>query len=278
MFGLDKIAGGALGMVVPGGDLIVKGLELLKGLLGNKDLKGAEDVLNLLTRFLQKTNSGQESEATPGEAQPFTPPKGFMPGATMEIEMRISAPSGKPVPRAPLPLVDGSPAGDQMLSQQAGQFMEGSEANKAKAMKPGSNDWTTIMWAMQGNPNVHYNADTQRFFAKTADGGKIDLGSLDEMKQAAGSFDRSNPVGQQKINDLINQKLGAAAEAPSVSTVIYRITTQASKPAEAGEAEPPAEVEPRQRDSRIAQLEADMKAYQAAQIVMRSHEVSITTL
>ena len=274
---LDKIAGGVLGMVVPGGDIIGKGLELLKGLLGNKDLKGAEDVLNLLTQFLQKTNSGQGSEATPAEAQPFTPPKGFTPGATMEIEMRISSPSGKPVAHAPLPEVDGSPAGDQMLSKLAGQYMEGSEANKAKAMQPGSNDWTTIMWAMQGNPNVHYNADTQRFFAKTSDGGKIDLGSLEEMKQVAGSFDRSNPVGQQKINAAINEKLGAAAEAPAISTVIYRITTQASKPAETGESEP-APVEPRQRDSRIAQLEADMKAFQAAQIVMRSHEVSITTL
>lgn len=274
---LDKIAGGVLGMVVPGGDIIGKGLQLLKGLLGNKDLKGAEDVLNLLTDFLQKMNDKQGVGGAPAEPQPFTPPNSFGPGATMEIEMRISAPSGKPVPRAPLPIVDGSAAGDQMLTQQAAKFIEGSPANTAKALRPGSSDWITIMATMQSNPNVHYNADTQRFFAKTADGGRIDLGSLAEMKQAAGTTDRSVGAGMQKIGDFINQKLNAAAESPAVSTIIYRITTQASQPAEAGEPEP-TEAEPRQRDARIAELAASMRAYEAAQVILRSHEVSIRSL
>jgi len=89
-----------------------------------------------------------DAQANPAQAQPFTMPPNLPPGTTVEIEVRTSKPSGKPVPRESLPFVDGSPAGDQMLSQKAGAFVEGSDANKAKALQPGSSDWTTIMWAM----------------------------------------------------------------------------------------------------------------------------------
>ncbi len=275
MLGLEKLAGPALSLI-PGGQLIGIGLQLLQGLIGNKDLKGAEDVLKLLENFMKKgggADAAPGAEANPAQPQPFTLPQNLPPGTTVEIEVRTSKPSGKPIPHEPLPSVDGSPAGDQMLSQKASQFVEGSDANKARALNPGSQEWTAVMWAMQSNPNVHYNADTQRFFAKTEGGGKMDLGSLEDMKKAAGgNFDRSNPVGMGKIKEALDKNLAEASSTPEVSSIIYRITTQAAKADETTEATPE---EPKQFGrAEIEKFEASLKAYMEARSLMVQYEAS----
>ena len=280
---LLKLAAPALSGLIPGaGPLISIGLELLKGLLGNKDLKGAEDVLGLLENFMKKGGGAEtapNAQANPAQAQPFTLPPNLPPGTTVEIEVRTAKPNGKPIPHEKLPEVDGSPAGDQMLSQKASQFVEGSEANKAKALQPGSNDWTTIMWAMQSNPNVHYNADTQRFFAKTEGGGKMDLGSLEEMKAATGgNFDRYNPVGMGKIKEALDSKMAGASSTPEVSSIIYRITTAAAK---SDDTEATSNEPKKYGNPKIDKFAADLKAAQEAQDLMvqyrASAEVSYTS-
>ncbi len=273
MLGFEKLAGPALSLI-PGGSLIGIGLELIKGLLGNKDLKGAEDVLKLLENFMKKatgTDDTPGAEANPAQPQPFTLPQNLPPGTTVEIEVRTSKPSGKPIPHEQLPEVDGSPAGDQMLSQKASSMVEGSEANKANALKPGSNDWTTIMWAMYSNPNVHYNADTQRFFAKTEGGGRMDLGSLEDMKKATGgNFDRSNPVGMGKIKEALDKNLAGATSAPEVTSVIYRITTQAAKPSETEATDEPKKY----TQADIDKFKADVEAAIEAREMMVRHQVT----
>ena len=276
MLGLDKLAAPALSALIPGGGpLISIGLELLKGLLGNKDLKGAEDVLKLLEDFMKKgagADSVPNAQANPAQAQPFTLPTNLPPGTTVEIEVRTSKPSGKPIPHEPLPSVDGSPAGDQMLSQKASAFVEGSDANKARALKPGSQEWTAVMWAMQSNPNVHYNADTQRFFAKTEGGGKLDLGSLEDMKKAAGgNFDRSNPVGMGKIGAELEKNLAGASSTPEVSSIIYRITTAA---AQSDDTEATSNEPKKYGRAEIDAYAAKIKAAQEAQDFMIQYQAS----
>jgi hypothetical protein len=274
---LDKLAGlgGVMGMV-PGANmlgLVFKGLELMKGLLESKDLKGAEQVLNMLSKFMKE--AGPQEGTTPGEAQAATLPQ-MPPGTTMEIEMRISSPgSGKAVPREAMRETDGTPAGDQRYTEQMGQFMEGSAANKGR-VQPGTEEWKTVAGAMYSNPNVHYNADTQRFFAKTEGGGKVDLGSLQEMKKFMddnGGYDRNNPTVLGKVGAMIADKLQQAQESPAVSTIIYRVTTQAAKGAEAeGQVEAPSE----EQDKRIAEFKAKLDAYREAAMLMQSQSISYT--
>lgn len=288
MFGIDNLLGGAL-QAIPGANMagiIGKGIELLKGLLESKDLKGAEDVVNLLSKFMQQKQ--EPGGTSPCEPQPFTPPpsqsQNLPDGSKIEIEVRISAPRGEAVPHEPLPFVDGSAQGDQNLSNQASKFMEGSDANKARALQPGSQEWTSVMWAMQSNPNVCYNADTQRFFAKTSDGGKMDLGSLKDVQSTIeqnGGYNRGNPTAFPKVGELMNSKLQQAQSEPQVNSIVYRITTQASKATETsdnGDAAPePTDVPSRKRDHRIAELEQQVRDYSAARIVMRSQEFSYTS-
>ena len=275
---LKAVAPAISGLIPGAGPLIGIGLQLIQGLLGNKDLKGAEEVLGLLENFMKKgpgSEAAPNAQANPAQAQPFTLPPNLPPGTTVEIEVRTSKPSGKPIPHEQLPEVDGSPAGDQMLSQKASSMVEGSEANKAKALTPGSNDWTTIMWAMYSNPNVHYNADTQRFFAKTEGGGKMDLGSLEEMKQATGGdFNRNNPVGMGKIKAALDQKMAGASSSPEVSSVIYRVTTAAAKSDDTeATSKEPKETKKYGR-AEIDKFKADLKAAEDAQDLMVQYRAS----
>jgi hypothetical protein len=277
---LDKILGGAM-QAIPGANvlgLVMKGIELLKGLLESKDLKGAEDVVKLLSELMQKNN--EPGGTSPAEAQPFTPPGGpfaMQEGAQIEVEVRISAPRGAAVPREALPLVDGSPQGDQMLNSKASPFIEGSDANKSRALQPNSKEWTAVMWAMQSNPNVHYNADTQRFFAKTSDGGKLDLGSLKDVQNTIeqnGGYNRSNPTAMGFVGKQLSEKLATAQSEPVVSSVVYRITSQAAK---ASTHTSTHETEPSGRDPRIDEFEARVRDCQAARALLTSREISYTS-
>lgn len=280
MFGIDNILGGAM-QAIPGANmmgLVMKGIELLKGLLESKDLKGAEDVVKLLGELMQKNH--EPGGTSPAEAQPFTPPAGafaMQEGAQIEVEVRISAPRGAAVPHEALPLVDGSPQGDQMLNGKASPFIEGSEANKNRALQPNSQEWTAVMWAMVSNPNVHYNADTQRFFAKTSDGGKLDLGSLQDVQKTIeqnGGYNRGNPTAMGFVAKQLSEKLAEAQSEPAVSSIVYRVTTQASKASAPASA---SEIDESGRDPRIAEFEARVRDYQAARTVLTSREISYTS-
>lgn len=74
---LKAVAPAISGLIPGAGPLIGIGLQLIQGLLGNKDLKGAEEVLGLLENFMKKgpgSEAAPNAQANPAQAQPFTLP------------------------------------------------------------------------------------------------------------------------------------------------------------------------------------------------------------
>jgi hypothetical protein len=254
---LDSITGGGLGML-PGADmisLVAKGVEVLKGLFDKGDTKNAEAVL----QFLNKALEGAASQGTPqaAEQQPFTPPQSQVTSA--HIQITVSAPSSsEPDTHATLPTVDGSAQGDRNLSDQARPFVEGSDANKNRALTPGSNEWLTAMWAMQQNGNVRYNADTQRFFMQMKDGSKRDLCSLADAQsviQNGGGYDRNNPVAAGKLGDFLKDKVSDAQNAPVSTTLTIDLSEAVRSTSQSG-------VTPDQLNAEIEKLRNKLLDYQ----------------
>ena len=213
---LDGILGGVAGMV-PGGQmlgLVAMGVELAKGLFDKGDMQGTQDMLKFLNEVVNKLT---QPAGGSGEPQPFTSPKSAAAGQPanashqsidITIEMKPGSAGAQPVSYGRLPEVDGSPAGDKRLSEQASPRVDGNSANRDRALAPGSPEWLTVMCAMQQNPNVRYNADTQQFTLKMSDGSDRNLCSLQEAKNVAGAdhFDRNNPVGAPKLGEFLSQR------------------------------------------------------------------------
>lgn len=231
---LDAIggAGGGLGMI-PGGELLAvvsKGLDLIKNLIDSKDMQGADKALDILSKMMDSAAGSQASQ--PSEPEPFSPPSnqaiGSGSGQTVHIDIQMPQ-AARMLSHPPLPEVDGSPQGDQNLSNAARPNVDGSDAAKNRALTPGSNEWTTVMWAMQKNPNICYDADSQRFFTKMSDGSKRDVCSLQDAQnviQQNGGFNRSNPVAAGALDQFLADKVGQSQESPlsnSISIDLARV-------------------------------------------------------
>lgn len=81
---------------------------------------------------------------------------------------------------------------------------------------------TTVMWAMQKNPNISYDADSQRFFTKMSDGSKRDVCSLQDVQnvvQQNGGFNRSNPTAAGAVDGFLKDKVDQAQSAPLSSSI-----------------------------------------------------------
>lgn len=253
---LEGILGGAAGVagMIPGGQLlgvVAMGVELAKGLFDKGDMQGAQDALKFLNEVVSKLGQGGGGQA--GEAMPFTNPmpgagihgmanantlenKEFMKNARGSIDITIDFNAGggaggpQPINYGTLPMVDGSAAGDQQLSKAAAQRVDGDSGNRDRALKPGSDEWTTVMWAMQQNPAVRYNADTKEFTIKMSDGSDRQIATLAEAQSATGpsGLNRNQPVGMAAIGNLLNQRIDDAKHA-SPSADIEKLMQELKK-------------------------------------------------
>lgn len=238
MFGIDNLVGGAAGMI-PGGQIlgvIGMGVELAKGLFDKGDMQGTQDVLKFLNEVVSKlTQPGGQCEPLPftnpserGSAQGMVNAntlenQNFMRSSQRSIDITIDVNPGggagsggagsgggsaQPVNYGTLPLVDGSVAGDLQISKLASSRVDGAGANIDRALKPGSSEWTTVMWAMQQNPNVRYNADTKEFTLKMTDGTDRKLCTLEEAQNSTGpaGLNRANPAGSAPLAEFLNQR------------------------------------------------------------------------
>lgn len=223
---LDAVSGGMnpLGAIA-GPELlsvVSKGLDLLKGLLDHNDVQGADKILDLLTKMMDNQAGAQPSGAA--EPEPFSAPKGGQGGeggGGMKIEIQMPQPA-QMLSHSLLPEVDGSAQGDKNLSEAARPNVEGSSASVNRALSPGSNEWTTVMWAMQKNPNISYDADSQRFFTKMSDGSKRDVCSLQDAQnvvQQNGGFNRANPTAMGPLDQFLSGKVDQAQKAPLSSSI-----------------------------------------------------------
>jgi hypothetical protein len=273
MFGLDALTGGgALGML-PGANvisLVTKGLEIIKDLIEQGNTKGADAVLGFLNDVLKEATSKDAGNAA--EPQPFTPPPSAGP---MNFEVSFAPPSGKPVSHGGLPTVDGSAAGDRMLSEAASGYIEGSEASRARAMKQGSPEWTAVMWAMQGQENVQYNADTSRFFVQLSDGSKLDVCSIDDVQslieKTSGGYNRNEPYAAAAVADFMKDKVGTAHRLPMTATVTLSIMYANRPPDKSSESANVDDI-----NSKIEELKRRMQEYEAARQVMQSANITMT--
>ena len=241
---LGGIAGAAMGGIAPELGIlsvVAKGLELAEGLLKKNDSKDVGKILDMLTKLVNQSAGGAAGAAV-AEPQAFDNPidNGLgMGGAAEGGAGGVPAKDGignsaqaNPVPHDKLPEVDGSAAGDQRLSQTASQYIEGSDANKSRALAPGSQEWTTVMWAMQQDPNVRYDADSKRFFEKMDDGSKRDLGSLADAEKKvgeSGGFDRNNPTAAGALGDYFKKQISQADDHPQTSSLLERFAETAAK-------------------------------------------------
>jgi hypothetical protein len=225
---LDAVSGGGLNptSMIPGGELlsvVSKGLDLIKSLMDGNDMKGADKVLDMLSKMIENTGGAQGPAAS--EPEPFSTPQGqgaaSADGQSLHIDIQMPQPA-QMVSHPVLPEVDGSAQGDQNLSHAARPFVEGSDAAKNRALNPGSNEWTTVMWAMQKNPNISYDADSQRFFTKMSDGSKRDVCSLQDLQnvvQQNGGFNRANPTAAGAVDGFLKDKVDQAQNAPFSTSV-----------------------------------------------------------
>lgn len=259
---LGGIAGAAMGAIAPEMgilNVVAKGLELAEGLLGKGDTKDVSKILDMLTQLVGKPGGGPEGAGNAAEPQPFRspsdmghPPEESQAAGTgnggggsasasaadsargVNVTVTIDEGRGKasPVSHDRLPEVDGSPQGDQNLSNLASPFVSGSDANKARALKPGSQEWQTVMWAMQKNPNLCYDADSKRFFEKMDNGSKRDLGSLEDAQKVIndnGGWDRNHPVAGGALGDYFDKQVKQADEHPEASSLIEKFAETAAK-------------------------------------------------
>jgi hypothetical protein len=247
---LGGIAGAAMGGIMPEMGIlsvVAKGLELAEGLLGKKDTQDVGKILDLLTKLVNQSGGGAQASSAAADPQPFDNTLGNSQdggasaadsgGKNMQVNVTVNHDLGhstkaSPVSHDLLPTVDGSAQGDQNLSNQASQYIEGSDANKSRALAPGSQEWTTVMWAMQQNPNVRYDADSKRFFEKMDDGSKRDLGSLDDAEKVInqnGGFNRNQPTAGGALGDHFNNQVGQADSHPQASSLIEKFADTAAQ-------------------------------------------------
>lgn len=265
---LDAVTGGGglMGML-PGANLlpiVAKGLELIKDLFEQGNTKGADAVLKFLNDVLKDMPSGASTAAEP---QPFTPPQTHEASNVFNMSFTLPA-SNQMVSHGGLPTVDGSPQGDQMITDAARPFVEGSDAAKSRALSQGSNEWLTVMWAMHQNPNIQYNADTQRFFTQMSDGSKMDVCSLQDLQsviQQNGGYNRQNPVALPAVNSFLSQKIGEAKQTPLTATITLDLA-KASRLTSGANEGPSIDDLTRQ----IEELKKKLQALEAAQQVMNS--------
>jgi hypothetical protein len=275
MLGLDAlVGGGALGML-PGANvlsLVTKGLEIIKDLIEQGNTKGADAVLGFLNDVLNETTAKDAGSAA--EPQPFTPPQQNANGAPANFEVSFTPPSGKPVSHGGLPSVDGSPAGDRMLTEAARGYVEGSESSKERALKPGSQEWTTVMWAMQGNESIQYNADTSRFFTQLSDGSKLDVCSLQDVQDVIeknGGYNRSEPYAAKAVGDFVTDRVGDAHRLPMTATVTLSIMYANRPPDAEGQTGNVDDI-----NSKIDELKRRLQEYEAARQVMQTANITMT--
>lgn len=246
--------------------MIKQGIDLVENLVKKHDGQDARQVLDLLMKFINQSSGqpGQAAPAqaqpfTPPQTggDDGTSPLAGAGGATgpgvsggtpgiasgspgasgppiREIDIDIKVKFGDqpaqspatPVSHPVLPIVDGSAAQDAQLTQAASQYVEGSAANKARALTTGSQEWYTVCRAMQQNPNVRYDADSKRFFELMSDGSKRDLGSLADAQKAAPGMDRNNPPD---MSGFLGQKTQEADDFPQSSNLMYRFAHAAAQ-------------------------------------------------
>ena len=87
------------------------------------------------------------------------------------------------------------------------------------------------MWAMQKNPNICYDADSQRFFTKMSDGSKRDVCSLQDAQnviQQNGGFNRSNPVAGGPLGQFLSDKVGQSQDSPLSNSISIDLARTAS--------------------------------------------------
>ncbi|MCX6627851.1 MAG: hypothetical protein NTW28_09510 [Candidatus Solibacter sp.] len=223
---LDGIAGGLSPMsMMPGGDVLAvvsKGLDLIKQLMDQNNTGGADAILKFLSDIVGNMPKDASQAADP---QPFTAPpqSGAHEGQTLSIDVNLQPSNAQITSHDVLPSVDGSAQGDQALSNSARPFVEGSESSKSRALAPGSNEWTAVLWAMQQNPNIRYDADAQRFFVQMSDGGKRDVCSLQDVNNVAsqnGGFDRNHPTAAAAIGDFLKNSISSEKLPNSLSATI----------------------------------------------------------
>jgi len=229
--------------LIPGGQIlgvVGMGLELAKGLFDKGDMQGTQDMLKFLNEVVSKLGQpgGQACEPLPFtnpqlpgmqnmvNAQTLNNPE-FMKNARRSVDITVDVQGGQvsnqPIHYGTLPTVDGSAAGDQQLSQAASARIDGNAGNKGRALTPGSQEWTTVMWAMQQNPNVRYNADTQQFTLKMTDGTDRQLCSLADAQKAAGNADRGNPAGAAKLGDYLSQCSNAVQQSGDLQNLVQEL-------------------------------------------------------
>lgn len=220
---LDGILGAASGMV-PGGQMlgvVAMGIELAKGLFEKGDMQGTQDMLKFLNEVVSKLSpqggaacepqpftSPQEPAQTQGTIDPQTFKNPRLMNSPRSMDVTIEFKPAQIVGYGVLPSVNGSPADDLMLSRLAAPRIDGNNENRGRALTPGSQEWTTVMWAMQQNPSARYNADTQQFTVKMTDGTDHQLCSLQDAQQAigAGGFDRGQPSGAARLGEFLGQR------------------------------------------------------------------------
>lgn len=234
---LDAVSSAAgIGSMVPGMELlgvVSQGIGLAKSLFDKGDVQGTQDVLKFVNDILSKMENPQQQGAAAGQAsepQPFSSPQsgGNEPWSatatvTMMITPRQEQSQAQPVSYGTLPIVDGSAQQDQSITNQASPRIDG--ASRGRVLSPGSGEWQQVMAAMQQNPNVRYNADTQRFTMNMSDGSQRDVCSLQDVQSAG--YSRANPSAVSAVGTLLNEKV-RNAENSSASSITNEVANQAA--------------------------------------------------
>ena len=277
MFGLDALTGGgALGML-PGANmltLVTKGLELIKDLIDQGNNKGADAVLGFLNNVLNET--AQKNTAGAAEPQPFTPPQlqsggNGVPG----LAIQFAPPTASPLTHDRLPEVDGSPAGDRRLSEAARPYVTGRADCVERALTPGSKEWTTVMWALQQNESIRYDANTSRFYTQLSDTTKVDVCSIDDLQTLVdqnGGYSRGNSSAWEAIGDFLKGKVEQAWKLPVTATVTFMISNAHRPPDAAPETGSIDEI-----NSKIDELKRRIQEFEAArQLMAAGTNVTVT--
>jgi hypothetical protein len=263
--------------------VVSKGLDLIKQLMDQNNMGGADAILKFLNSVVQDMPQGTAQAA---EAQPFTQPQTSSDGGqdanTININVTLGSSNAQMVSHPTLPTVDGSAAGDQALTNAASQYVEGSDASKSRALTQGSNEWTAVMWAMQQNPNIRYNADTQQFFVQMSDGSKHDVCSLQDATNVInqnGGFNRGNPTGAAALGDFLKNKTQteqSSGDVWSQINVMVQDMFNNTAAGGAGQSQNQNQVNMDELNSLLDELKKKLAHLQAAQNVMQAGATNIT--
>ncbi len=239
--GLSALTGGAIDPTKLLGDLVKKLIEELMSKHDNASMKTVQDLAQ------QQQNAPAPSDVAPCP-QPFSQDasngasgSASGSGSGAGVHSNPSATFGiliiqqrdntvQPREGGKLSDWDGTTGGWQKMADQAKSGLTGSPDAQQRILNGGKDPWNTadgnrderisVLWAMQQNPNVRYDADKKEFFTKGADGSQTkvaDLAEVEKMVTDNGGFDQNNATALHKVGDLLNGKISTA---PSTSTSI----------------------------------------------------------